>query len=273
MQKGPAVIASIASVIALSILSICSYFLFNSSRQNNIVIVALAKSGSTYTTAKLAKSLQYKIAGNDEWLDDKYMKNFNKGKPKVLKMHINPSQYNLDRIRKHTDNKIVVLIRDPRAASLSRLHHLNQIAKESIASNTRQGTLSPDIDYLKEYLKLSLTQKKELMVNSTFKNKLQWIEDWCAIKEVEDKKRNGIKIEFVTYESLLRNESVYFKSFYHHFDIKDTFIKNVTIAKNSTVRFRSGKLDEWRQEFTTEQIARMNKSLPQYLLDRFGWER
>ncbi len=258
-------------IVILCVLVFYFYNIYSTSKNKNIVIAALAKSGSTYTTVKLANSLDYEIGSINQWKNIDYMKNFKNGNPKILKTHILPTKGNLGKLRRYTGDKIVVHVRDPRASILSAVYHAIESA-EKIASGGVASAKPREIKFQQEYLGYTLEQKKEFIINDGFMYQIKWIRDWCMTKEIEDKKKNGFKIIITTYDEMITDEDNFFERFYKHFGIDKDDIKDVVIAKDKKVRFRSGNPNEWRTAFTQEQIARINEMLPEDLANRFGWE-
>ncbi len=258
--------------IIIAVIIACILIYINS-KQNNIVVIALGKSGSTYTTTKIAQTLNYELGHMDLWFDDDYMQNFKYHTPKILKTHIAANKDNLARLQKYVGKKIVVHVRDPRAALLSSIYHLNEQGDEILSGRSNRKLKKSKIKHMQKYLSFSLEEKKDYLVDEIFELNVKWIEDWCATKEIEDYKTDGLKILITTYDELTNNESDFFEKIYLHYNINSNNIIQVTPNKDKRVRFRSGKPDEWRQEFSKQQIDRMNQKISQSLLDKFGWQK
>ncbi len=276
MRRQTAKVCIFAVILTSVGLLLYAYNVVSHHKNNNIVVAAIRKSGSTYILTKISKALQYELNSCKEWNDEKSMQILRKEGSKVLRTHILPTPSNLEKLKKYVGNRIVVHVRDPRAAVLAAVYHHTTKPEEEQWYKTNPAVSTEKeygkVRYMQEYLNLSLDERKDFMIKERFISNVRWIQEWCALKEREDKKPDGFKIIITSYDELLADEDKFFQRVYQHFAIDKTMIREVEVAKDKDVRFRSGNPNEWRTAFSAVQIARMNKDMPQWLLDRFGWQ-
>src|SRR5690606_3214294 len=78
----------------------------------NIVIIALPKSGSEYLKQIFMDSLGYRRLHKEDWHNYSKIEGFANGYAMISKEHFAPNETNVKLLRKYTDHKIVVHVRD-----------------------------------------------------------------------------------------------------------------------------------------------------------------
>lgn len=239
---------------------------------NNIVIIAMTKSASTYIKHKISNTLNYRQAVHRDWKNQNFRVAFKRRKNIVLRLHIAPTAKHLAALRLYTNKNIVVHVRDPRQALLSSVHHATRKAELLHIAEERKHMSNERIQFLQYFKTLDQKQKIDVLINNIFMDKIRWISDWCLTKEIEDLKPEGLRIMVTSYDDFLKDEDQFFDKIYNFFAINKRFVRKVAVKRDISVNFRKGEPDEWRQVLSPEQIALMNEMMPVDMLNRFGWE-
>lgn len=241
----------------------------------NIILIAMPKSASTYITTLLARGLHYRMGNIKKLNNNDYMKTFNIQDGKIVRVHIYPTTENLQILRNYTRRKIVLHIRDLRSSILSGVHHHTKAARQILSSSRAELTDYSDAAYqhFNWYNNLSLSEKIDYYIEVKLPRRVQWLKEWVAAKEIEDKKRDGLKIIITSYDELLADEQSLIFKISDHFRISAADFHYTPVIKDAKVNYRSGDPNEWRKVFSAEQIERANSKIPKELLQRFNWER
>ena len=188
----------------------------------------------------------------------------------LFKTHLNPSLNNLDIIKKNDVKKIVVTYRDLRDVALARYHRLIKFPK-----------IKGDPHY-SEYNLMDKSEAIDHSINVVASDYIKWINGWQSIS-----KKDRDFILFIKFEDLINNPKNEFKKILNFYEInlneklinhicKSTEGKKdmVTNLKNATVlpwalssNFRSGKIGNWKNEFTKENLINAKKLLGKSLID------
>jgi len=188
----------------------------------------------------------------------------------LFKTHLNPSLNNLNIIKKNNVKKVVVTYRDLRDVALARYHRLVKFPK-------RKGD-----PHYSEYHLMEKSNAINHSINVVASDYIKWINGWQDIS-----KKNKDFILFIKFEDLINNPKNEFKNILHFYEInlneklinhicKSTEGKKdmVTNLNNATVlpwalssNFRSGKIGNWKNEFTKENIINAKKLLGKSLVD------
>lgn len=245
----------------------------------NIVFNAMTKSGSEYIAKSLVDGLSYQrkdfesIYNYENKTNFSNMNKFFSRNSKVAKQHFSAKRFSLpdglnfiwvldlEKYSKYT-NKIVVHVRDPRQAVLSRTHHT--------VFYRRGGPFSLDLPA--NYFSLPLHDQISWNIEHYLPTIVAWLQTWIEIKKQEDAKLNGLKILFTKYDELLTDEKELFIKIVSFFDIDPRKFKHKPVAKTSNVNYRKGDPNEWKTQITQVQIERMNELIPKDILTYFNWE-
>ena len=174
----------------------------------------------------------------------------------IASTHCDPAPETLDTLDE-LDVKILLHIRDPRAALLSWVHHVQR----------------PDIrrDHAEEYgldesyYASSLHDQIDWQIDHHFQATLWWLRQWAETLDSPWRDR----IVLTRYEDLHADDEAFVRHILDQFDI--TARNPITLPpKDHTSHFRNGRMDEWREVFRPDQIARATEMMPD-LLRRFGW--
>lgn len=237
---------------------------------DNIIIIAMPKSGSEYLSSSLENSLHYKQAKiaqgtipEDQIILEKIKLFFSK--PNMLtKHHINPSGFNIQTI-KHYTNKLVLHIRDPRAVLLSWVHYQNDIYRaDNRELLDRVFPKPPDA-----YYTLNLQEQIDWNIEHFLPGMINWLSAWLEIIKHESTAKDGLQILLTTYDELIADETFLYHKILDFYTLNKSKFTYHTAQKNRHNNFRHGSAQEWRDVYTAEQKLRAAKAMPRSLMRYF----
>lgn len=246
--------------------------------QQNIIIDALPKSGSTYIRTVLSTGLTYRnlsilpsmrvhspkfFSIPQFYADGKHLGVQHLRAPiDVSVNHLGPPKMDMDQLKKFTDRKIVH-IRDPRPAFLSYMHYINKHKENAHVNPPRPPG----------YYQLSFNEQLDWGIDNLLPLMVDWIENWLNYKESEDLKSNGFKILITTYDELVADQHALYNKILAFYNIPSTKFQFPNLSKENVVNFRKGDDSEWREVLTEQQKQRVAAIVPESLLQRFNWEK
>ncbi|WP_193173689.1 sulfotransferase domain-containing protein [Nisaea nitritireducens] len=176
--------------------------------------------------------------------------------------HLPGTDENIDALVKAGVRKIVVHLRRPEQAIISAEFHNEKVAATSpiLDPTIRQ----PNPENRKERLEESL--HRDLPVRA------KWVADWMHARS----SRDDIDIHLSTFEQLVTDPSLSISEICHFYEVpmqKNRIeLENYRSERN---HFRSGRLDEWKEEFTEPQRALAQNVLcehiPRDFLEELRW--
>ena len=239
-----------------------------------ILFVTLPKSGSIFISRWLAKGLgirEMKVAvclfPNDliirEKLDELVAGNA------IAQQHVPPLDLNLRFIANRT-KRFVVHVRDPRQATLSWVHHLdNFFAHKDIVPACAFGLEAVSPVLPGDYFDRSFEQKVDYQIDTHLPILARWIEEWLGAQGLY-----SFEILYTAYEDFLADQEKFISVILAHFGIPSSSFEWQKVPERSPQNhYRLGNADEWRQAFTPEQMLRATSQIPDGLYERFGWRR
>lgn len=163
-------------------------------------------------------------------------------------------------------DRLIVNVRDPRQALLSWVHYMNYFRY----TNNIEGLLESQIP--KDYFLLSQTEQIGWQIDNFYLPvAIKWIEGWLDAQE------NPLfypKILIATHENLVADPIGYFESILEFYEIEKTrFIFPEKPEFRQKTHIRKGRVDEWKEVFTSEQAERASAMIPERLFRKFGWVR
>lgn len=252
----------IAINIALCFTIILGLLLWADSRHTkNIVIIALPKSGSTYLLHMLKNNLglnRVHVSSHYNCMTGLVYTScaaFNR-RGLIAKEHfrapINLSATNLTSYMHPIDleklpkqSAIILHIRDPRAAMVSLVHHINADKDTEFLTNIQKEWF-----YQQEFL-----TQIDWAIDNLLPHLLAWVDDWLYY--IEHHKRHKQQILVTTYEEL-SNELQLFTRIAEFCNAK-IIAPYIEPKKNELTRYRNGQIYSWQQECNPNQITRMKE--------------
>ena len=213
--------------------------------------------------------MPYKIAVNQD-ISNSAFRYTPKWSYTLFKTHLNPSDENLEIIKRNGVKKVVVTYRDLRDVALSRYHRLIKFPK-------KKGD-----PYFSEYHLMKKSDAINDSLNAVSEHMVGWINGW---KKEENKDKDFVL--FVKFENLIKNHKDEFIKILNFYEIKlnEKLISHIcrdTEGKKDMVsnmnesellpwalssNFRSGKIGNWRNEFTEENVINAKRLLGKSLIE------
>jgi hypothetical protein len=229
--------------------------------RRSIFLVTLPKSGTVYVSHALARSLDYDHTGtlvtptfpkNILW--GEMLADFAKG-GMISASHMQPDDYNLEAMASHGIRKMVLHVRDPRAALNSWMHFIRDKHPETGESPRSL-----------EYRQKSAAEQLDFLIEHEYPAFANWIADWMTVVETPRWNLNPL---IVHHDELASDENRYFQRIFDFYGF-DATLK--TAAKDKNAHYRKGDNDDWRATFSPAQRARVNDLMPARLWTDFGWK-
>jgi hypothetical protein len=232
-----------------------------------IYLNCLPKSGSDYLVNLLCKGLRLRHlergggAFPESYLWHDYFSRVGYGW--VYRGHEKYNRYHKYQIGLYLE-KMVVHVRDPRAAVLSFTHYADTIARDS-ASLARYHHIDAG------FLALSLTEKLDLMIDYMTPLMVEWIESWLQAERDPDFETRML---FTSFESFRESREKFLTGVLGFYGAQPARARDILNGLDiKSANFRKGEVDEWREVMSGRQRDRINRYLPDSLLERFSWSR
>lgn len=197
----------------------------------------------------------------------------------LFKTHLNPSENNLEVLKRNKIKKIVVTYRDLRDVALARYYRLLKFPKKA----NEPYYLPPE----KQYKNIS----KEEGLNDCIKVICEFVPNWI-FKWFEISEKEKDLVLFCKFEDLNIQPKIEFKKILDFYEInlsetKIDKIIQITKGKKNMVEnmneykflpnayasnFRSGKIGGWKNEFTKNNISEFKKLAGNSLV-KLGYEK
>jgi len=198
----------------------------------------------------------------------------------LFKTHLNPNNKNLKIIKKNGVKKIVVIYRDLRDVSIARYHRYFNFPQKKDHPN------------FCAYHKMKRSDAINDSIERVSDVAVKWIEGWIDIK-----KKNKNMVLLLRFEDLIKNPKREFKKILKFYQInldedfidkickktegKKTMFQNINESRilpgAISSNFRSGKIGNWKKEFSKENMKLAKKLLGKHLIklkyeDSLNWK-
>lgn len=233
-----------------------------------VFINTMLKSGTGFLTKVLREHLdlpQYftTLRGSpNDWILPGYMEKFAAGGALTVQ-HLDAGEANLDLLAAKGIAKIYLHIRDPRQATVSYMHHLeNNLSGELFAlRNWIQPFLPAD------YIQMDWRQKTAWQAKNHVPGLIHWTQEWVTAAERDSR----FDIMIVDFDEFRRDEVATINKILSFFGIDYQVSEADMPHKKDVPHFRKGKTEEWREVFTARQQEIHWQLIPKPLATRFGW--
>ncbi|MGV8996872.1 MAG: sulfotransferase domain-containing protein [Parvibaculaceae bacterium] len=225
----------------------------------SIFVVTLPKSGTVHIGHTIRQSLGYDFTNT--LVTPTFPKNivwptmaadFQRGSM-VSVSHMQADDENLSVLKRVGISKIVVHVRDPRAALLSWAHFRSTLQESSSALPEQVVEMG-----------LPLAQQIDVHIDGFYASSIAWLSGWLATDT------SDFDILWLTHEDMSVQQDAYFEALFAFHGISGTDLK--PLAKDANGHFRTGNNADWRETLTAAQTERVNAMLPSAMAQRFGWE-
>jgi hypothetical protein len=179
----------------------------------------------------------------------------------IAKEHLPATPYNVRQLREAGIDRVVFHVRDPRQATLSWAHFVqDDVSMRLLAPIWRQ--VVPPAAVLGRGLEATI----DWAIDSYLPQLVKFMTDWDALGRDPD---HGIDVKFLSFEFFRTDADAYLHEVLDFYDIpRETFAAD---RESEDVHYRRGELEEWREVLTREQARRAWKQIPDELAGRFGW--
>jgi len=188
----------------------------------------------------------------------------------LFKTHLNPSSQNINLIKKNGVKKVIVTYRDLRDVAVARYHRLIKFPKQKNDPN------------FSEYHLMDKSEAMNDSIEVVSKDYIKWINGWIE----KDKEEHNFVL-FIKFEDLITNSTNEFNKILNFYEIKLSKKLIKQISKNTegkkdmvtnlnesrilpwalSSNFRSGKIGNWKNEFTEENLINAKKLLGKSLIE------
>ncbi|MBM3542902.1 MAG: hypothetical protein FJX44_00110 [Alphaproteobacteria bacterium] len=166
--------------------------------------------------------------------------------------HLQASPENMRLLNEVGIRKLVLHVRDPRAALYSYMHYFRR--RSALLSRSKQGFES-----------LGDEQQIDYHIDHFYMDSLRWLTEWADYLAIDP----PIKVLVTDHGELVSDEDSLFWSIFAWYGVRPRRLRRP--PKDVQRNFRSGSTDEWRASMSPQQIERATSLIPKRLFDRFGW--
>lgn len=179
----------------------------------------------------------------------------------VAKEHLLATPHNLSVLQDFDVNRMVVHLRDPRQVVLSWAHFVRDDVSMRLMAPIWRRIVPPA-----ETLRAELPELIDWSISHFLPQIMDFVSGWTKVADDAD---NQMEIQFLDFETFLREPKTYFDQLLTFYDLNPENYRRDANAE--IVHLRKGETEEWRQVFTPAQQARALELIPKDLAARFNW--
>jgi hypothetical protein len=166
--------------------------------------------------------------------------------------HLPPSERNIELLTASGVSRIIVHTRDPRQLLVSMAGHTGKYAADIAPSYRTSGGMKDAV---------------ATVLRDRIGEVVGWIDGWLRA-------RDRLTVEFTTFEEFVSDREAFVErclALYggerRYFDAE----RGLQEQPGVDYHRRSGRVDEWREMLTRDQVKRINQAIPDRLWNEFGW--
>ena len=179
----------------------------------------------------------------------------------VAATHMQPDGYNLDVLKRFGIRKIVVHMRDPRAA-LSSWFHFRTAYGQAFTDLERLSHVA--VPMSETFRSANKAVQMDHFIQYFFEPCVEWIKGW--LDAIDNDRELNILLR--THEYLATDETGYFQTILDFYGLD---AKIVAAEKTDMTHFRKGDNTSWREDLTADQLNFVNSRIPASIAYRLGW--
>lgn len=161
-------------------------------------------------------------------------------------------------------DKMVVHVRDPRAAALSFCHYLPKLWQKNPMVAEYHG-ITPT------FFSKPFSEQLDWTIECFMPIMVKWINGWLDAEKDSDFKT---EIFFTTFERFKLSNQDYVNELLSFYGIdRSCFTWPPLQPKSGALNFRKGSVDEWRTTFSASQMTKATQLIDDSWFERFGWEK
>lgn len=187
----------------------------------------------------------------------------------VVQQHIPARDINLRFLRNRLP-RMVTHLRDPRQATLSWLHHLDNFhAHRETVPACALGLEATTPALPQDYFSWEQEKRLDYLLATHLPNLITWTQNWVDAAD----KATGPDILLTRYEDFVADQQVFLRKLLDFFQIPETaFDWSRLPAKTAQTHYRKGSTNEWKLAFTLAQQEKAKSAIPKDLAKRLGWD-
>jgi hypothetical protein len=247
-----------------------------------VLLIALPKSGSVYLQRALRRTLRVPVhhiasAGmGGATFRELDLRRFAAGNV-VAREHLQPRPFSLRVLARHGIRKIVLHLRDPRAAMVSWTRHLDRVMTHR---GFRSAELWCELALPDAYAGWTFEQRLRWQVENKLPDFVRWIEDWLALAAAG----REVEVLVTDYAELERDARRLITRILEFngiaYDPEWISLPSTEYGKNNIYSILRGgpapagaPSAPWRGAMPQDVLAIANTLLPADLAERFGWPK
>ena len=233
----------------------------------SVLITTMPKAGTYYLSRMFSEGLGLRplIVSNQYFPEDTIyqprLREFFRG-GYVSQDHFPATPINMAHLG-HLTEKIVVHVRDPRQATLSYIHFLDDEMFQSNLAETNK-LIFPTLP--QDFFERDFSGRLNWGVDHWMPELIAWVEQWMVADQT-----STVRVHFTRYEDMVEDREAFTAGILEFLDIPESRFSQVELELNAEVHFRKGETDEWRGVFTEQQSARANGFIHPALAEKFSW--
>lgn len=257
----------------------------NRSEAPSIFFVSLPKSGTVYTWNMLTRCTGLKIpdfhklqgwddytAGRDFSCGDLYAcgdYNTQLLRPEAMPLymtgfvfggHMQASFHNMRVLKETGIDRIAVLLRDPRDAFVSWVHHLRTLGPKARDYHSRI------YHWPMEYYAWTLEKQFSYQIRTFLPVVVNWIEGWL---DYFASKKRDLNVKIVYYDELKTRPQQYIRRLVEFYGCKNFDLSVVESPKVGEMHYRKGQHGQWQEEFSAPDQRLVAELMQDRLLTLF----
>jgi hypothetical protein len=237
-----------------------------------VFMIALPKSGSIYIQRTLRRTLRVPVQHvgsrgmSGSSFDRPSLVRFEQGNA-VCREHLQPNAFLISMLAAYNVRRIVLHIRDPRAAIVSWTRHMESILERN---GLRAVSLACECVVPEAYATWDFNRRLHWQIVNVLPKFVRWIENWLALSEANPEVR-FLVTDYAEFASDNRAFIVKLLTFYEiPFQADWISLPVVRVGKNN---IRSTPGANIRAQMPGDLCEFADRLTPQALCERFSWEK
>jgi len=178
----------------------------------------------------------------------------------IFGAHMQASYHNMRVLKDCGIRRITVLLRDPRDAFISWVHHLRALGP------TARDYHSKIYHIPRAYYGWPAEEQLNWQLRAFFPVIVNWVEGWLDYCASEDRE---VDVLLVFYDELKRDPIRYVRRIAQFHGLENVDYAKAIAPREGELHFRRGEHEQWRDEFTAEQCRLTDALMGERLLDGF----
>jgi len=166
------------------------------------------------------------------------------GKGRMVSMHMAGVHYNREALLDAGVTKTSVVMRDPRDSTISLCYHIRK------AGLAQRNNLMMFLYLPPDYFDWPHERQLAFLIRTYLPRAVSWIESWLAPRFEGG---GELEMQYLHFDDLKSDSRAFIRKIVDFHDLQNVDFSKLPDAR-SMPHFRSGEHDQWKSEFTPEQI-------------------